>query len=104
LLVRYVRAYLRALRWALDPRNRPAVAREVTASLRVSPALGDRVVAPAFAAGGLAPDATLDVPGLHGVLALRAEICGNWGGLPPPPDGFLEPGPHQEALATLPRP
>lgn len=101
LLIRYVRAYLRALRWALDPANRPAVAREVTASLRVSPALGDRVVAPAFAAGGLAPDAAFDVPGLHGALATRAEICGNWGGSPPPPERYLEPSPYREALAAL---
>ena len=100
-MVRYVRAYLAALRWALDPANRPAVAQEVTASLRVSPALGDRVVAPAFAAGGLAPDASFDVPGLHGVLALRAEICGNWGGSPPSPKNYLDPTPYQAALATL---
>ena len=96
-----MRTYLAALRWGLDPAHRQAVAREVTASLRVAPALGDRVVAPAFAVGGLVPDAALDVPGLHGILAIRAEICGNWSGSPPPPERYLDPGPYREALASL---
>lgn len=103
LLIRYIRAYLRALRWALEPGNRPAVIQAITASLRVPPSLGERVVAPAFGAGGLAPDAAFDEPGLRGVLAVRAEICGHWGGSPPPPDTYVDPSPYREALASLSR-
>ncbi len=102
-LIRYVRAYLRGLRWALEPHHRPAVTREVMTSLRIPPDLAQRAVAAAFEDGGLAPDAAFDRPGLRGVLAIRAEICGQWAGSPPPPDAYLEPGPHQEALASLPR-
>ncbi len=102
LLTRYLRAYLRGLRWALDPNNRPAVTREVMTSLRIPPGIAQRTVAPAFEDGGLAPDAAFDRPGLRGVLAIRAEICGRWGGMPPAPEAYLEASPHQKALATLP--
>jgi ABC-type nitrate/sulfonate/bicarbonate transport system substrate-binding protein len=102
LLIRYLRAYLRALRWALDPNNRPAVTREITTSLHIPPDIAQRAVAPAFEDNGLAPDAAFDLPGLRGVLTIRAEICRQWSGSPPAPDTYLEPGPHQEALATLP--
>jgi hypothetical protein len=81
--------------------NRPAATREITTSLPIQPDLMQRPAAPAFETGGLAPDAMFDLPGLHGVLAIRAEICGQWSGSPPPPDAYLEPGPHQEALASL---
>ncbi len=102
LLVRYLRAYLQGLRWALDPINRPAVTREITTSLRIPPDIAQRAAAPAFENGGLAPDAAFDLPGLRGVLAIRAEIRNQWAGPPPPPGAYLEPGPYQEALSTLP--
>jgi ABC-type nitrate/sulfonate/bicarbonate transport system substrate-binding protein len=102
LLIRYLRAYLRALRWALDPHNRPTVTRGITTSLRIPPDLAQRALAPAFEDGGLAPNAAFDLPGLSGVLAIRAEICGQWAGSPPAPDAYLDPSPQHEALATLP--
>ncbi len=102
LLTRYIRAYLQGLRWALDLNNRPAVAREIMTSLRIPPDIARRAVAAAFEAGGLVPDAAFDLPGLPGVLAIRAEICGQWGGSPPAPEAYLDPSPHQEALASLP--
>lgn len=103
LLVRYVRAYLRSLRWALEPGNRSAVAQAVTAWMGFPPPLAERVLAPAFEAGGLVADAAFDAPGLPAVLAMRAEICGHWGGHPPAPDRYLDPGAYLEALASLPK-
>jgi ABC-type nitrate/sulfonate/bicarbonate transport system substrate-binding protein len=102
LLSRYLRAYLRGLRWALDPNNRPAVTEAIMTSLGITPSIAQRATAAAFADGGLAPDAVFDLPGLRGVLAIRAEICGQWAGSPPAPESYLDPSPHQEALGTLP--
>ena len=102
LLVRYVRAYLQALRWAFEPDNLPEVTAAIGTALRISPAIAERAMAKAFAQGGLVPDAAFDPPGLRGVLSIRAEICGQWAGSPPPPDEYLDPSPYQEALAGLP--
>lgn len=102
LLVRYQRAYLRGLRWAFDPRNRPAVTETISLALRVPPPIAERSVPAAFAEGGLVPDALFDEPGLRGVLALRAEICGQWAGSPPGPEAYLDRAPYLEAVASLP--
>ncbi len=102
LLIRYLRAYLQGLRWALAPGNRPAVTGAIGTALRIPAAIAQRSVTWAFADGGLAPDAAFDRPGLRGVLAIRAEICGRWAGSPPAPEAYLEPSPYQEALASLP--
>ena len=93
---------MRGLRWALEPRNLPAVTEAITTALRLPKTIAQRSVASAFGDGGLAPDAAFDRPGLRGVLAIRAEICGQWSGSPPPPEAYLEPSPHQEVLASLP--
>ena len=100
-LVRYVRAYLRGLRWAFEPGNLPAVTEAVGKALRVPPAIAERSIPVAFAEGGLVSDAVFDEPGLRGVLAIRAEICGQWDGSPPPPEAYMDPSPYREALASL---
>lgn len=99
LLVRYLRGYLVGLRWVLDPANRAAVVQVVTAALRVPLPIAERASAAAFQDGGLAPDAAMDPAGMRGVLGIRAEIRGQWGGAPPPPEAYLDLGPYQEALA-----
>lgn len=52
-------------------------------------------------AGGFATDARLDMEGLRNVLRLRAEIEGQWGGTPPPPDKYLDLAYYERALAGL---
>jgi hypothetical protein len=39
---------------------------------------------------GLSKDCALDLKGFRNVLALRAEIEGQWGGQPPAVDKFLD--------------
>jgi NitT/TauT family transport system substrate-binding protein len=51
--------------------------------------------------GGLAPDARLDLEGFRTVLALRAELEGQWDGQPPAPARYLELQHWERALATL---
>ncbi len=100
-LVRYIRAYLAGLRWVLDPANRNGVAESTMAALGIPRLVAERSCTAAFQEGGLAPDAAVDEPGLRGVLAIRAEIRGTWGGTPPPPGRYLDLGPYREVLAGL---
>jgi ABC-type nitrate/sulfonate/bicarbonate transport system substrate-binding protein len=77
-LERYLAAYIESQRWTME-----ALAQLLT---------------PGF---GMAPDARLDVDGLRKVLALRAEIEGQWGGTPPAPDKYLELGYYERALKSI---
>jgi ABC-type nitrate/sulfonate/bicarbonate transport system substrate-binding protein len=101
-LVRYIAAYVEGLRWATDPANAGAATALLARELR----LPDDVAAEAYAmaaapTGGLAPDAAVDLDGLRNVLRLRAEIEGQWGGVAPPPDRYLDLAYHRRALAAL---
>jgi hypothetical protein len=52
-------------------------------------------------AGGFAKDLAFDMEGFKTVLALRAEMEGQWGGKPPAPDKFLDGSYYAKALAGL---
>jgi len=49
----------------------------------------------------MAKDAQLDMAGFRNVLKLRAEIEGQWGGNPPPPDKYLDLSYHERALSAI---
>lgn len=100
LAVRYVRGYVAGLRWALDPAHRREVVRGVMTALRVPLPVAERSCAPALGEGGFAPDAAMDLPGMRGVLAIRAEIQGQWGGSPPPFDPYVDSELYREARAS----
>lgn len=53
------------------------------------------------AIGGYARDARFDVEGFRNTLKLRAEMEGQWGGNPPPPEKFLDLSYYERALAGL---
>ena len=102
LLERYIAGYVEGVRLATDPANRDASVALLADRLKLSPELAAKtyaaVVDPKF---GMTPDAKLDVEGLRAVLAIRAELTGQWGGVPPPPEKYLELGPYERALARL---
>lgn len=101
-LVRYLAAYVDALRWFLAPANKGEALAFLGADLKLSPEMAEEAYAKAVAVpGGLAPDARLDVTGLVNVLKLRAEIEHQWEGVPPPPERYYDPSYYQEALARL---
>jgi hypothetical protein len=52
---------------------------------------------------GLAPDAEFDLEGFKAVLALRAEIEGQWGGKAPAPDKYIDLGYYERAMKLLAR-
>lgn len=47
---------------------------------------------------GLSPDAKFDLEGFKHLLALRAEIEGQWGGTPPAPERYFDLGYYDRAM------
>ena len=101
-LERYIAGYVEATRWVRDPANRQECIDilaerfklDADEAMRTYAALMD----PAF---GLYPDAHLNVEGFRNVLALRAEVEGQWGGKPPAPDRFIDLGYYERAMALV---
>ena len=98
-VVRYVRAYVEGLRWALDPANRDAATKLLVEGLKLSPELAARSYEiAADPATGLAKDARFDMDGFRNVLRLRAD---HEGGTPPAPEKYLDLSYYQRALTGL---
>jgi hypothetical protein len=51
--------------------------------------------------GGFAKDTKFDMQGFKNVLKLRAELEGQWGGDPPPPEKYIDLSYYDEAVASL---
>jgi ABC-type nitrate/sulfonate/bicarbonate transport system substrate-binding protein len=101
LLVRYIQAYVEGLRWALAPANSEKAVGLLAASLRLAPDVARDAFAVAAAPGGFAGDAKVDLAGLQNVLRLRAEVEGQWGGVAPAPERYLDLSYYAKALEAL---
>jgi len=101
-LERYIAAYVESLRWAMQPANRAESVAMLAKRLKLAPEVAERTYdfmrEPKF---GLATDAKFDLEGFKSVLALRAEIEGQWGGKPPAPDKYFDLSYYQRAVAAL---
>jgi ABC-type nitrate/sulfonate/bicarbonate transport system substrate-binding protein len=101
-LERYIAAYVESLRIAMDPANMGESAAVLVRRLKLDPKVAEQTVEQLMIPGfGLAPDARFDLEGFRAVLALRAEIEGQWGGKPPAPDKYLDLGYYDRALKRL---
>ena len=103
LLERFLAAYIVATRLALDPANRAQSIELIATRLKQTTALATRtydeaLLQPRF---GLVPDARLDLAGLKTVLALRAELQGQWGGKEPPAERYIDLGYYERALKSV---
>lgn len=96
-LVRYLTAFLEAQRWFVAPAHRNEAIALLAASLELDP----DVAAETYDRGlrGLAPDAKLNIEGFRKVLALRAEVEGQWGGTPPSAERYYDLTYYDAALA-----
>ena len=101
-LERYLAGYIEATRWVRDPANREECIRILADRLKLGADVAaltyNDLMDPAF---GLYPDSRLNAEGFRNVLALRAEIEGQWGGKPPAPDRYIELGYYERALKLL---
>jgi ABC-type nitrate/sulfonate/bicarbonate transport system substrate-binding protein len=101
-LVRYISALIEGRRWALDPANKAEAIALLADRLKLAPQVAAQSYAVATdPADGMAKDAKLDMDGFKNVLKLRAEIEGQWGGNPPPPDKYLDLLYYDRALTSI---
>jgi ABC-type nitrate/sulfonate/bicarbonate transport system substrate-binding protein len=99
---RYLAGYIAGLRWALNPTNKAQTVQLLQARLSVAEPLAERTYAALVDKRyGLTPDARLDPQGFANVLALRAEIEGQWGGRPPAQDRYVDLSWYHNALKRL---
>jgi ABC-type nitrate/sulfonate/bicarbonate transport system substrate-binding protein len=101
-LERYIAAFIESTRWAVAPPNKEAAAKMLAERFKLQPDVAartwDLLADPKF---GLAPDGKFDAAGFRNVLALRAEIEGDWGGQPPAIDKYIDLSFYERALKRL---
>jgi ABC-type nitrate/sulfonate/bicarbonate transport system substrate-binding protein len=101
-LVRYIQGFVEGLRWAMDPANKDRAVALLAERLKLAPDVALKCYEIAADPGrGFAKDARFDIEGFKNTLKLRAEIEGQWGGTPPPPDKYFDLSYYQRAMAGL---
>jgi len=97
-LERYLAAYIEGCRAAQDPTLREQVLAVLQRELKLERAIAEMTYQDLLTPGhGLARDCAFDMKGFANVLALRAEIEGQWNGVPPAPDKYLDLGYYERA-------
>ncbi|SRR5260221_680123 len=101
-LERYIAALIDATRWVKAKENRETSAKLLVERFKLDPKVAERTLElltdPKF---GLAQDARFNVEGFKNVLALRAEIEGDWGGKPPAAERYYDLSYYDRALGKL---
>ena len=98
-LERYMAAYIEGCRAAQDPTQKAQVLAVLKRELKLDDRLTDLTYRELMLPGsGLSKDCALDLQGFKNVLALRADIEGQWGGQAPAPEKFLDLSYYERAL------
>jgi ABC-type nitrate/sulfonate/bicarbonate transport system substrate-binding protein len=98
-LERYLAAYIEALRWSLDPKNRAEAAAILVQNFKLPQDLAEKsLVLMAEPGFGFAPDAKFDLVGFKNVLALRAEVEG---GTPADPARYIDLSLYDRAMQLV---
>jgi ABC-type nitrate/sulfonate/bicarbonate transport system substrate-binding protein len=101
-LERYLAAFIESTRWVRAKENKEASAKMLVERFKLDPKVAERtwelLTDPKF---GLAPDARFNVEGFKNVLALRAEIEGDWGGKPPAAERYYDLSYYEKALKKV---
>jgi ABC-type nitrate/sulfonate/bicarbonate transport system substrate-binding protein len=99
-LERYLSALIEGCRAVQNPANHEqalaVLQRELKLDRRIAELTYQDLITPGH---GLSVDCAFDREGFRNVLALRAEMEGQWDGKPPEPEKYLELGYYQRALA-----
>jgi ABC-type nitrate/sulfonate/bicarbonate transport system substrate-binding protein len=98
-LERYMAAYIEGARYAMNPAHRAEMISLIEQRFKLPPAVAtqsyEALMTPGF---GLGADARMNLQGFRNVLALRAEIEGQWGGRAPEPARYLDLSYYDKAL------
>ena len=98
-LTNYLAAFVEALRWSLDAKNRSAAVAILVNKLKLSQDVAEKsltlIAEPGF---GFARDATFDLAGFKNVLALRAEVEG---GTPSDPERYIDLSYYERATKRV---
>jgi NitT/TauT family transport system substrate-binding protein len=90
-LSRYLAGYIESQRYAMNPDNRAEMIALLTSSFKLAAPVAEGTYQALVKPGsGLAPDARFNHEGFAAVLAIRAEMEGMWGGVPPAPGKYLD--------------
>ena len=98
-LERYLAAYIEALRWSLDPKNRSEATATLVQNFKLPQDIAEKSLASMAEPGfGFAPDAKFDLVGFKNVLALRAEVEG---GTPADPAHYIDLSYYDRAMQLV---
>jgi ABC-type nitrate/sulfonate/bicarbonate transport system substrate-binding protein len=101
-LERYLAGVIEGQRWVAAKENRQAASKMLVERFKLDPNVAEQTWAlladPKF---GLAPDARFNLEGFRNVLALRAEIEGDWGGKPPAAERYYDLSYYEKALKKV---
>ncbi|MFY8178763.1 MAG: ABC transporter substrate-binding protein [Limnohabitans sp.] len=98
-LERYLAAYIEGCRASLDPAQRGVALQVLMRELKLTQQVAELTYAELIRPGsGIAKDCAFDMAGFNNVLALRAEMEGQWGGKAPDAAKFIDMGLYKRAL------
>jgi ABC-type nitrate/sulfonate/bicarbonate transport system substrate-binding protein len=98
-LERYLAAFIEGCRAAQDPAQRTLALTVLKRDLKLSDQVAEMTYTELMTKGsGLAKDCAFDMQGFRNVLALRAEMEGQWGGKAPDPARFIDMSFYNRAL------
>jgi len=99
-VVKYIGAYIQAVRWIKTPAHKAEAVAMLVNHLKLAPEVAaqcyDIVADPTT---GFAKDAEFDLKGFENVLKLRAVVEGAWGGKPPAAAGYYDLSFYDQAAA-----
>jgi len=98
-LERFLSAYIDGCRATMNPANREQVVDTLQKRFSLERKLAEQTYEALTTPGhGLTQDCAMQMQGFRNMLALRAEMEGQWGGVAPAPDKFLDLSYYQRAL------
>lgn len=100
-LERYIAAYIEGARYAMNPIHRDEIIKLLEARFQLAPKVSVPTYEALMTSGfGLSADSRFGMEGFRNVLALRAEMEGQWGGRAPAPDKYLDLSYYERAFKT----
>jgi ABC-type nitrate/sulfonate/bicarbonate transport system substrate-binding protein len=103
-LQRFLSAYIEGCRATQDPANREQVLQTLQKNLKLERRVAEQTYVSLTTTGhGLFKDCAIEMTGMRNMLSLRAEIEGQWGGVAPAPDKFLDLRYYERALRYVER-